>query len=61
MPPHWHLSIFWPDKRQTPPAVMCIPHFYMDDAGRVTSDGFSTTFAGQCGVVEVASKHPGAG
>lgn len=40
-PAHWHLSIFWPDKRQTPMAVMCIPHFYMDDAGRVTSNGFS--------------------
>jgi len=41
-PPHWHLSIFWPDNRQTTTAVMCIPHFYMDDAGRVTSNGFST-------------------
>ena len=41
-PAHWHLSAFWPDNRQTPTAVMCIPHFYMDDAGRVTSNGFST-------------------
>lgn len=41
-PPHWHLSIFWPNKFQTRTAVMCIPHFYMDSAGRVTSNGFST-------------------
>jgi len=41
-PAHWHFSIFWPDKRQTRTAVMCIPHFYMDSAGRVTSNGFST-------------------
>jgi glycerophosphoryl diester phosphodiesterase len=41
-PPHWHLSIFWPDNLQTPTAVMCIPHFYIDSAGRVTSNGFST-------------------
>jgi glycerophosphoryl diester phosphodiesterase len=41
-PAHWHLCIFWPDKRQTRTAVMCIPHFYMDGGGRVTSNGFST-------------------
>ena len=41
-PAHWHLSIFWPDKRQTRNAVMCIPHFYMDDSGGVISNGFST-------------------
>ena len=41
-PPHWHLSIFWPDKRQTRTGVMCIPHFYLDDSSRVTSNAFST-------------------
>ena len=41
-PPHWHLSVFWPDNLQTRTAVMCIPHFYMDRDGRVTSNGFST-------------------
>ena len=40
-PAHWHLCIFWPDKRQTRNAVMCIPHFYMDDSGGVISNGFS--------------------
>ena len=41
-PAHWHLCIFWPDNRQTPNAVMCIPHFYLDGSGRVISNGFST-------------------
>jgi hypothetical protein len=42
-PSHWHLIYYWPGPTGRPnveAAGSCVPHFYMDDKGRVTSNNY---------------------